>query len=192
MDQPTPSPHKILAILGTVRQDRQSEHVAKYLMEFWAEQYAGQIDATLVDPRQLNLNWNDEGEDACPPALSEQVGQADAFVLIAPEYNHGYSGSLKYVLDLNYKNYTHKPVAYVGVSDGTFGGARAIQLLVGVTRKMGMVPTRHDLNFGEVPQQFDASGKILDAETWNRRAARTTDELLWMSEALRTARQENK
>ena len=52
------------------------------------------------------------------------MNRSDALVIVAPEYNHGYPGMLKHVLDTNLHEYVHKAVGVVGVSAG-FGGARA-------------------------------------------------------------------
>jgi hypothetical protein len=67
------------------------------------------------------------------------VNRADALVIVAPEYNHGYPGLLKHVLDTNLKEYIHKAAGIVGVSAGIFGGARAIQNLIPVLRELGLV-----------------------------------------------------
>lgn len=65
--------------------------------------------------------------------------RADAFVLMAPEYNHGYPGLLKHVLDTNLKEYIHKAVGVCGVSAGNFGGTRVIENLLPVLRELGLV-----------------------------------------------------
>jgi NAD(P)H-dependent FMN reductase len=39
-------------------------------------------------------------------------------VIVTPEYNHGYPGLLKHVLDSNLKEYIHKAVGLCGVSAG--------------------------------------------------------------------------
>jgi NAD(P)H-dependent FMN reductase len=66
----------------------------------------------------------DAGEAIKDPTFSEAMRRADGLVIVAPEYNHGYPGILKHVLDTNLKEYIHKPVGLCGVSAGAFG-ARA-------------------------------------------------------------------
>jgi NAD(P)H-dependent FMN reductase len=60
-------------------------------------------------------------------------------VLVVPEYNHGYPGLLKHVLDTNLKEYIHKAVGICGVSAGGLGGTRVIQNLLPVMRELGLV-----------------------------------------------------
>ena len=87
--------------------------------------------------------------------------RADAFIIVAPEYNHGYPGLLKHVLDTNLKEYIHKAVGICGVSAGRFGGTRVIQNLLPVMRELGLVTIFWDGNFSGVQKLFDADGTIL-------------------------------
>ena len=66
------------------------------------------------------------------PTVSLTVGrmERDGLVVVTPEYNHGYPGVLKSVLDLLLKEYIHKAVAFVGVSAGPWGGTRVIEAMV--------------------------------------------------------------
>ena len=80
------------------------------------------------------------------------MNRADALVLVVPEYNHGYPGLLKHVLDTNLHEYIHKAVGVAGVSAGIFGGARAIQNIIPVLRELGLVTIFWDVNFTSVQQ----------------------------------------
>ena len=86
------------------------------------------------------------------------MNRADALVLVAPEYNHGYPGLLKHVLDTNLKEYIHKAAGVVGVSAGIFGGARMIENLLPVLRELGLVAIFWDVNFNNVGTRFDDDG----------------------------------
>ena len=55
------------------------------------------------------------------PQWRDTIIRADGLVIVTPEYNHGYPGALKSVLDLLLKEYVHKAVAFVGVSAGRLG-----------------------------------------------------------------------
>ena len=93
------------------------------------------VETELIDIRTLPFPTTDAGEAIKDPKFSETVARADALVLVVPEYNHGYPGLLKHVLDTNLKEYIHKAVGICGVSAGGFGGARAIQNLLPVTAR---------------------------------------------------------
>src|SRR4030067_1048296 len=98
----------IPVILGTSRQGRMSEHVAKFILEEVAKQDG--VEAELIDIRNLSLSTSDAGENIKDAKFSDTVMRADALIIVAPEYNHGYPGLLKHVLDTNLKEYIHKAV----------------------------------------------------------------------------------
>jgi NAD(P)H-dependent FMN reductase len=72
------------------------------------------------------------------------VGEADGYVIVSPEYNHGYSAVLKNALDWVYTEWTKKPVGFVGY--GSTGGARAIEQLRQVVVELDMVPLREAIH----------------------------------------------
>ena len=86
------------------------------------------------------------------------------------------------------KEYIHKAVGIVGVSAGPWGGTRAVQAMVPLVRELGLTVTFTDLNFSQVQNCFDESGKIKDASTYEKRAKSFLDELAWMGSALRWGR----
>src|SRR5437762_2016827 len=104
------------------------------------------------------------------------------------EYNHGYPGTLKAVLDLLLKEYIHKAVAFVGVSAQVWGGTRVIEALLPTARELGLAVTFTDLNFPRVAEKFDAAGNLLD-EAYEKRAKDFLHELVWMSRTLKWGRQ---
>ena len=116
------------------------------------------------------------------------MNRADALVIVSPEYNHGYPGLLKHVLDTNLKEYIHKAAGVVGVSAGVFGGARVIQNLIPVLRELGLVTIFWDVNFTTVGSRFDEDGNLLD-DSILPRIDMFLDELLWMAETLRYGRE---
>src|SRR5947199_2223542 len=88
--------------------------------------------------------------------------RVDVLVIVCPEYNPGYSGLLKQVLDSCLKEYIHKAVGVVGVSAGPFGGTRVIQNLLPVLRELGLVTIFWDVNFSNVQNVFSGDGNLLD------------------------------
>ena len=175
----------IPVILGTPRRGRMSEHAAK-LMHTEIAKRPG-VTTELIDVAKLLIPIDDAGESAKDAMFSEKMSFADALVIVAPEYNHGYPGLLKHVLDTNLKEYIHKAVGIVGVSAGVFGGARVIQNLIPVMRELGLVTIFWDVNFTTVQTRFDESGVLVD-ESFLPRIAKFLDELVWMAETLRYGR----
>jgi NAD(P)H-dependent FMN reductase len=172
-------------ILGTPRQGRMSKHAAKVLYSEVGKRPG--VETELVDIAQLPIPVDDAGEAAQDPRFAELVNRADALILVTPEYNHGYPGLLKHVLDTNLKEYIHKAVGVVGVSAGVFGGARAIENLIPVLRELGLVTIFWDVNFTTVRRRFDESGNLVDDSFLA--IDKFLDELLWMAETLRYGRE---
>jgi len=135
----------------------------------------------------MPLPTGDAGEAIKNADFSAKMSRADALVVVSPEYNHGYSGLLKHVLDSCLKEYIHKAVGIVGVSAGPFGGTRVIENLLPVMRELGLVTIFWDVNFSNVHKVFAADGKLLD-DAYMRRIDKFLKELIWMAKTLRHGR----
>jgi NAD(P)H-dependent FMN reductase len=181
-----PRPLFIPVILGTPRQGRQSENAARLMAEEVAKRDG--VETELVDIRELSILTNDAGEAVKHPEFSATVNRADALVIVAPEYNHGYPGLLKQVLDTNLKEYIHKAVGICGVSAGPFGGTRVIQNLLPVMRELGLVTIFWDVNFSSVQNVFGEGGELKD-QAFPRRIDKFLKELIWMAKVLRWGRE---
>lgn len=180
-------PLLIPVILGTPRRGRRSEHAARLLHTQVAAREG--VETELIDVAELALPTDDAGEQIKIPEFSEKMARADALVLVAPEYNHGYPGLLKHALDTNLEEYVHKAVGIVGVSSGSFGGTRVVENLLPVMRELGLVTIFWDVNFSRVQEAFDESGTLLD-ERFLPRVGKFLDELLWMARTLRHGREQ--
>jgi NAD(P)H-dependent FMN reductase len=178
-------PVSIPVILGTPRQGRMSEHAAKFIHGEVSKREG--VETELIDVRDVPLSLNDSGEQIKDPKFSESVSRADALILVTPEYNHGYPGPMKHLLDTNLKEYIHKAVGICGVSAGPFGGSRVIENLLPVMRELGLVTIFWDVNFSQVQNVFDGNGKLLD-QAFVRRAEKFLKELIWMAKVLRYGR----
>ncbi|SRR6266498_856655 len=180
------NPLFIPVILGTARQGRASENVARFV--FGEVRKREGIETELIDIRDLSFPNNDAGEAIKQVHFSETIGRADALVLVVPEYNHGYPGLLKHVLDTNLKEYIHKAVGICGVSAGGLGGTRVIENLLPVMRELGLVTIFWDGNFSTAQKLFDAAGNLLD-QSYVKRIDKFLGELIWMSKVLRYGRE---
>jgi NAD(P)H-dependent FMN reductase len=145
------------------------------------------IETELIDVAKLPISTDDAGESAKDPTFADAMNRSDALVLVAPEYNRGYPGLLKHVLDTNLKEYIHKAVGVVGVSTGIFGGARMIENLLPVLRELGLVTIFWDVNFNNVRSRFDEKGALVDESFLA--IDKFLDELVWMAQTLRYGRE---
>lgn len=155
---------KIKVILGSTRQGRFGEKVAAWVME--------QVkDAELLDLRDFPLPFFDE--TAGPSQIKEpytreevvkwtaKIADGEAFIVITPEYNHGYSAVLKNALDYVYKEWNGKKIGFVGY--GVLGATRAIEQLRQVVIELQMYPIRnavHITKFWEL-ENFDSYNQPL-------------------------------
>ena len=175
-------------LLGTNRKDRESENAAKWV--YRKMEAHPQIETSYFDVRDFRLPYDDYGTALGDqfPEWRDAIIKADGLVIVTPEYNHGYPGVLKSVLDLLLKEYVHKAVAFVGVSAGPWGGTRVIESMVPMVRELGLAPTFRDLHFPRVRSKFDESGEMTDPD-YDSRVASFLDELVWMAVTLRWGRE---
>ena len=156
-------------VLGTSRAGRQSESVAKYLVSVLESRE--DLTTELVDVKAHVKEavtvppWGEGGADESDSAWKDIVGKSDALILVIPEYNHGYPGELKLLLDSLYGHYKGRPVMLVGVSTGTLGGSRVIDHIKPVLIEMNLTPIKGSISFPKIKEAFNEDGSIKDEKT---------------------------
>ncbi|MFT4022014.1 MAG: NAD(P)H-dependent oxidoreductase [Acinetobacter sp.] len=136
---------QLFIIVGSVREGRVALKIAQ-----WAQQTISQfnfhdINSEIIDLKEWNLPIF---AGANPPASgiydqpkqqqwADKIAQADAFIFISPEYNHGYSPALKNALDYLGQEWQGKPAAFVGY--GSTQGSRAVDQLRQVAVQLGLI-----------------------------------------------------
>lgn len=184
----------IPVILGSIRQGRKSIWPAQLMVE--KLQLKG-VHSQLVDFKELPLPLLDCEKEPSQynkiyPHENVQkwsviADAADGFIIVTPEYNHGYPAVLKNALDWLYPEFNKKPVGLVGVSNGVVGGARVIEHLRPIIENFSMFAMRETVMFAKVQDAFDANGKLLD-ESYHKKIDGLIASVLWTAEALKTAR----
>lgn len=180
----------IAVICGTKREGRLSINAARWVAEEGRKR--GDVDVIFVDPKDFDLPPDGAPEDGENPQYKEITAKADAFYVVTPEYNHSIPSSLKRLLDSEFGNYKHKPVATAGVSDGPWGGVRVCEALLPVYHTMWMVPVKPELYFPKVQDIFDEQG-VMKPEFVKMQTKNVTNaynELIWMAKALKAAREQ--
>ena len=178
----------IPVILGTAREGRRSEKAANFVLREFQKQE--DVETELIDVRDYRIVATDNAGDL-PEAkkFSEKATRADGFIIVSPEYDHGYPGELKMMLDMLYDEYNRKPVGICGVSMGQLGGARAVEQLRLVAIEFQMVPMRNAVYFSQINTLFDETGAITD-NSYAERLQKLFEELLWYAKALKNAREQ--
>lgn len=172
-------PITLVVLAGSVREERKSIHAARYMADY-ARQLPD-VAVEFIDPQELNLQpLPGDDHELRDERYHELTGRADAFYIVTPEYNHSYPGQLKRVLDSEFDNYYHKPVALAGASSGRWGGVRACEALLPVVHTLGMPVIKTELYFPKVQEIFEGSGAIRPehAEFYQKNLAKAFDELL--------------
>jgi len=178
----------IVVLAGTRRVKRQSIKAARYVFEFGKK--FPELELIFVDPNDFNFPGDGNDPEGKDPRYSEITAKADGFFIVTPEYNHSFPGSLKRMLDSELKNYVHKPVALAGVSNGGWGGVRAVEALVTTVREMGLAVTFTSVYFPRVQDLFNEDGSLKqeNEERYQQNLASAYQELIWMARALKWGR----
>lgn len=143
---------KIHVIIGSTRQNRFSEKPAQYIFDELKKKE--DIQAELIDLRDWPLPFFDE--PMSPGMLkgnysndlvkkwAAKIGEADGYIMVTPEYNHGYPAVLKNAIDWLFTEWKNKPVGFV--SYGNAGGARSVEQLRQVVIELQMLPIRNAIH----------------------------------------------
>lgn len=190
---------KVGIILGSIRQGRQSERLAKWVQSELSKQK--DVSVTMIDLLDYPLPLFDEPmspqynpDRKTNGVLADYlkiVGDQDGIVLVTPEYNRSYSSAAKNALDYLDFQLKRKPVMLV--AHGSTGGAQAISHLRAVFPGLLAVtsPGAVMVN-GQLSAMFDENGKINDsnpiAEHVKANLDRATEEFLWLVSSLNEGR----
>lgn len=179
---------RLALIYGSTRQGRFCDVVAAWAAE--QVRAAGKFSLDLIDPAKVlpGLTAQPEGGSSSP-SLWQRMASADAFLVVTPEYNHGYPAPLKSLIDSVGQEWHAKPVAFVSYG-GVSGGLRAVEQLRLVFAELHAVTIRDSVSFASAWEQFDSAGRLLEPDRPARTMASMLHRLHWWAAALRSARVE--
>lgn len=120
---------------------------------------------------------------------SESVASADAFVLVMPEYNVGFTAPLKNALDYLYSEWHHKPVGFVSYGM-TSAGLRAVEMIKPVLISLKMVPVHQAVSV-PLRLRLDADGALRADQGMADAAQELLTELRKLTAALTRLRETN-
>lgn len=176
---------KLEIIIGSVRKGRFGPTVAN-----WFASQARQVEEFEVDVIDL-AGFDFPVSMAASPDVDEfarRIDDADAIVVVTPEYNHSFPGPLKTAIDSVGKPWRAKPVAFVSYG-GMSGGLRAVEPLRVVFAEVHAMTIRDTVSFHGVWDKFDDNGEPRDYESANSSAQVVLDQLGWWARALKSARE---
>lgn len=176
---------KIPVLYGNIREGRKSEAVAKFIH---AELLKRGIESEYVTAEAYQDK--EPLEQKHPEPWATIMKDADGLIIVSPEYNHGYPGSLKEMLDALYQEYHQKPLGIVGAA-GFLGGGRMVEQIRQVAVELHMVPIREALYFPMVWQLLDEKGELKDPDQYTARLEPFFKELFWYAEVLKEGREKH-
>jgi NAD(P)H-dependent FMN reductase len=174
-------------IYGSTREGRFCDKVAGWAAEQIVS--SGKFAVDIIDPLAISLEADKPPHQEPSTSLRQRVDLSEAFVVVTPEYNHGYPAPLKALIDSVGAEWQAKPVAFVSYG-GVSGGLRAVEQLRQVFAELHAVTMRDAVSFAGAWEQFDQSGKLREPERANRSMATMLARLHWWAIALRSARSE--
>lgn len=154
----------LLVVLCSTRPTRAGEPVARWV--FAHAQKHGRFTPKLVDLRELALPMLDEPEH---PRLgryvhehtkrwSAIVREADAFVIVTPEYNYGPPGSLVNAISYLHAEWAYKPAGFVSYG-GVSGGTRSAQASKSILTTLKVVTIPEAVSIPFIHKQISEDGK---------------------------------
>ena len=176
---------KIGLIYGSTRKGRFCDTVAQWAAE--QIRAAGNFTVDMIDPALVLPQPGQTDHPSASPSLWQRMEAADAFVVVTPEYNHGYPAALKSLIDSVGAEWQAKPVAFVSYG-GISGGLRAVEQLRLVFAELHVVTIRDSVSFAGAWEQFDEAGKLKEPERARKTMTTMLGRLHWWAMALRSAR----
>ncbi len=167
------SPVAIAVLLGSTSVDG----VGGQIQVWFAQRSAARDDIKLDMVRM----------DAPTDQLSAAVDNADAVVIITPEYNHSFPGPLKAAIDSLRREWFSKPVGFVTYG-GISGGQRAAEALRVVFGELHTVTVRDTISFAGADAAFDHEGNPRDGAGADGAFEQFVDVLVWWARTVRAGR----
>ena len=180
---------KVAILLGSVRKDRQSFHLAHYLQKLLSNSgtHTDLIDLALTP---LPIYGEKGGNESHVDDIGNVLNQSDAILFVSPEYHGSFSGAMKNALDYFWIEFKKKPVGVATASAGRMGGINASTQLQHVILSLGAYPLPLKLLIPEVQHAFDDSSEAL-SDSINQSAITFIDEFLWFAEAIENRKRES-
>jgi chromate reductase len=162
-------PVRLLGIAGSLRRDSYNRAALRAATGLVPD------DATLETFELDGIPGFNQDEEQNPPAkvveLKKRIREADAILIVTPEYNYSVPGVLKNAIDWASRPYgdsawSGKPAAIMGASIGTIGTARAQYHLRQMMVFLNMFPVNQpEVMIGNASERFDAEGNLTDDQT---------------------------
>src|SRR5215467_4661892 len=172
-------------ISGSPRINSVTHRVVLYLKKHLSEITEHNINVIDVRDWELNVLQQEiyRTVETAPvefKPLAKRMLEADAFVLVTPEYNGSYTPALKNLFD-HFPKQSHKTFGIVTASPGVLGGIRASQQLQLLINALFGIGSPHMLITPLVDKKFDENGNLTD-KSFQKNIDVFVSEFLWLAE----------
>ncbi|GAA0368927.1 NADPH-dependent FMN reductase [Bowmanella denitrificans] len=181
-----PDKLNIAVIMGSTREGRLCEVVTNWVTTELAK--LDELNLTVIDP--LDLTSTAPLDNLVLDGIRAELGAADAFIVVTPEYNHSFPAPLKALIDAVNNEWHTKPVGFVSYG-GVSGGLRAVEQLRQVFVELQSASVRESVSFINAWEQFDDNGSLKEQDRPRRTLMRMLEQLNWWGRALKQARLED-
>jgi NAD(P)H-dependent FMN reductase len=195
---------KALLFLGSRRQSSppQPSRLGERVCAFLNAHIGSRFDATLIDPLDYPptevfkpaFAYAASNKPAHLAKLERLIIEADAYVMVSPEYNHSMSPALSDLLNhFPSSAFAFKPSLIATYSSGQWGGTRAALNMRSYLSELGCLPVSAMLHFPHADKVFQADGELAadqDAARWAKYAGRGVEQLHWWAEAAERQRKQ--
>ncbi|MCX4991087.1 MULTISPECIES: NADPH-dependent FMN reductase [unclassified Streptomyces] len=189
-EQMSEPPVRVAVVVGSNREGRFGPVVAGWLLDRIGERDDFLPEVLDVASVELPTALSHSPSPAVAAELakvSPALADADAFIVLTPEYNHSFPAGLKNLIDWHYGEWRAKPVALVSYG-GVSGGLRAVEHLRQVFAELHAVTVRDTVSFHGAGAAFDEAGHPRDAVGPAAAVKTMLDQLGWWARALKEAR----
>lgn len=183
----------IKVIIGSTRPGRFGPTPAQWLMELTKEHPNATFE--LIDLKQVNLPLLDEPIPAWSSKYTQPhtkewakiINEADGFIVVTAEYNHGIPAALKNAIDYLAPEWRYKPISFVAYGAAS-GGVRAVEHLRMAAANLNMFDLREIVTFKNYWEQLDKKGNLQPTDEQLTNAHKVISDTIFWATQLKNAR----
>ncbi|MFI5253246.1 MAG: NADPH-dependent FMN reductase [Bacteroidota bacterium] len=167
---------KILGISGSLREKSFNSSALRAAQELAPEGVTIEIYKEIGNYPLYNDDIKQKGFPKAVEEFGKRIADADAVLIVTPEYNYSIPGVLKNSIDwvsrLPDQPFNNKPVALMGASTGMFGSLRAqlhlhlhLHLRQSLLYLNALTMNKPEVYITRAPEKFNSDGKLTDEPT---------------------------
>lgn len=175
---------KVALIYGSNREGRFGNVIGTWVKSQLEKRE--EFSVITIDPMDYHLA-NNMALEGQIETIQARLREAEAFIVMSPEYNHGYPAILKHIIDSEKKGWVAKPVGFVTYG-GLSGGIRAAEQLRQVFCELHAMTVRNNVAFINAWEQFNENQELIQPKFIEQNMETMLDQLFWWANSLKEAK----